>query len=168
MSDPYVGEIRLFAGNFAPFGWAWCDGSLFSCVEFSSLFHLVGTTYGGDGLATFGVPDLRGRVPIHQGAGHAMAEAGGAETVTLTTPQLATHSHPLAATTNLGTRSSPLDGVLAQTPSVKLYRTTTTPTAPLAPNSVEAVGGSKPHPNVQPVLPLGFIIALNGVFPTRD
>src|SRR3954463_12980605 len=111
MAQPYVGEIRMFAGNFAPAGWMFCEGQLLPISENETLFQLIGTTYGGDGQSTFGLPDLRGRVPIHQGNGFILAEPGGVETVTLTVNQIPAHSHPLVATTNPATALSPSDTV---------------------------------------------------------
>ena len=107
MAQPYVGEIRMFAGNFAPAGWMFCEGQLLPISEYETLFNLIGTTYGGDGQSTFALPDLRGRVPMHFGNGFTLAETGGVETVTLTVPQIPAHSHPLLASTNFTTTASP-------------------------------------------------------------
>ncbi len=111
MSSPYVGEIRIFAGNFAPYGWMFCDGSLLSIPEYETLFNLIGTTYGGDGQSTFALPDLRGRLPLHFGNGFTLAETGGVETVTLTVSQIPAHSHALLATTNPAAGTAPSGNV---------------------------------------------------------
>src|SRR6266446_8367820 len=113
MSSPFVGEIRMFAGNFAPQGWMFCEGQLLAISENETLFNLIGTTYGGDGQNTFALPDLRGRLPIHQGNGFTLAETGGAETVTLTTQQIPTHSHVPLCSPNAGSQASPANGVWA-------------------------------------------------------
>src|SRR6478672_8078884 len=107
MAQPYVGEIRMFAGNFAPAGWMFCEGQLLPISEYETLFNLIGTTYGGDGQSTFALPDLRGRIPMHPGNGHVQGERAGAETVTLTTSQIPVHNHALLATSAVGTQSSP-------------------------------------------------------------
>src|SRR4051812_12106750 len=112
MAQPYVGEIRMFAGNFAPAGWMFCEGQLLPISEYETLFNLIGTTYGGDGQSTFALPDLRGRVPLHQGGGFTLAETGGAEEITLTVSQVPAHSHAFLASTNTGTGTAPLGNVL--------------------------------------------------------
>src|ERR1700760_3508762 len=111
MAQPYVGEIRMFAGNFAPAGWMFCDGALLPISEFETLFNLIGTTFGGDGQSTFALPDLRGRIPIHQGNGFPLAESGGAETVTLTVQQIPAHAHALLGSTNTASSNSPTSNV---------------------------------------------------------
>src|SRR3954464_12237270 len=115
MAQPYVGEIRMFAGNFAPAGWMFCEGQLLPISENETLFQLIGTTYGGDGQSSFGLPDLRGRIPIHQGNGFILAETGGAEEITLTVQQIAAHSHPFLATNNAATAVNPQGNLLATT-----------------------------------------------------
>jgi microcystin-dependent protein len=165
MAQPYVGEIRMFAGNFAPAGWMFCEGELLPISEYETLFQLIGTTYGGDGQSTFALPDLRGRVPLHQGNGFTLAEAGGAEEITLTVPQIAAHSHPLLATTSVGTAASPLGGVLASAGSANVYRQGPGAVA-LSNQTVGPVGGSQPHANFQPYLCVDFIISLFGIFPS--
>jgi microcystin-dependent protein len=166
---PYVGEIRIFAGNFAPAGWMFCDGSVISISEYETLFNLIGTTYGGDGQNTFAMPDLRGRLPIHQGTGPGLStltigETGGLEQVTLTIPQIPAHSHPLLASADIPTGSSPDNSVTGQA-AAKFYRAGT---AALAMNaaSVTSVGGSQPHNNMQPYLCVSFIISLYGIYPS--
>jgi microcystin-dependent protein len=163
MSNPYVGEIRMFAGNFAPAGWMFCEGQLLPISEYETLFNLIGTTYGGDGQSTFQLPDLRGRLPIHQGNGFTMAQTGGVETVTLTTTQIPSHSHPVLATTNSNTASLPGGNFLAAGPDI--YDQNKPGTTTMAP-VISSVGGSQPHDNFQPYLCVDFIISLFGVFPS--
>jgi microcystin-dependent protein len=167
VAQPYVGEIRMFGGNFAPAGWQFCDGSLLPISENETLFQLIGTTYGGDGESTFAVPDLRGRVPIHQGSGFILAETGGVETVTLTVNQIPAHNHPYLATLSLSSATTPQGNVLAQTNVAGVQTFFPAPgTQPLAANSVAPVGGSQPHENMQPYLCVSFIISLFGIFPS--
>lgn len=165
MAQPYVGEIRMFAGNFAPAGWMFCDGSLLPISEYETLFQLIGTTYGGDGQSTFALPDLRGRLPIHQGNGMALAENGGAEQITLTVQQIPGHSHPLLASANNASTTSAGGNMLAQTPSYTPY-IAMNPNSPLSANSIGPAGGSQPHTNFQPYLCVSFIISLFGIFPS--
>ncbi len=168
MAQPYVGEIRMFAGNFAPAGWQFCEGQLLPISENETLFQLIGTTYGGDGESTFALPDLRGRLPIHQGNGFILAETGGAEEITLTVPQIPAHSHPLLATTQPGLAPTPGGGgILAREGSgnVPLY-TRESPTVPLRAGTFSTIGGSQPHTNFQPYLCVDFIISLYGIFPS--
>jgi len=166
MAQPYVGEIRMFAGNFAPAGWMFCEGQLLPISENEILFQLIGTTYGGDGQSTFALPDLRGRIPLHQGNGFTLAETGGAEEITLTVSQIPAHSHPMLASSATASQTTPATTVLA-TPTVPdVYRIFANPAA-LAPASIGAVGGSQPHTNFQPYLCIDFIISLFGIFPTQ-
>ena len=165
MAQPYVGEIRMFAGNFAPAGWMFCDGQLLPISENETLFQLIGTTYGGDGQSTFALPDLRGRVPIHSGNGFVLAEQGGAEEVTLTVQQIPAHSHPLIGSSSTGSTSIPENGFLAKSTSNTPY-TPFPPDRNLRPNSISAAGGSQPHTNFQPYLCISFIISLFGIFPS--
>jgi microcystin-dependent protein len=166
MANPYLGEIRLFAGNFAPAGWAFCDGRPLPISENDALFTLIGTTYGGDGQETFNLPDLRSRVPLHIGNGVILGETGGVESVTLTVQQTPTHSHPLLGSTALGSSTTPQNAVLAQDniAGADLY-IEDTPTASMATTAITPVGGSQPHENLQPYLVINYIIALFGVFP---
>jgi microcystin-dependent protein len=168
VAQPYVGEIRMFAGNFAPAGWMFCEGQLLPISENETLFQLIGTTYGGDGESTFALPDLRGRLPIHQGNGFILAETGGAETITLTTQQIPVHAHPLLGSNDVATGTAPADAVLAATTSatVSAYGTDA-PAATLHPNSVTPAGGSQPHTNFQPYLCVDYIISLFGIFPSE-
>ncbi len=168
MAQPYVGEIRMFAGNFAPAGWMFCEGQLLPISEYETLFNLIGTTYGGDGQSTFALPDLRGRLPIHMGNGFTLAETGGVETVTLTVSQMPAHSHPLLGTTNLASTTAVTNDVpaVASVVNVSAYGTDN-PTTPVSPNSVTSTGGSQPHNNFQPYLCVDFIISLFGIFPSQ-
>jgi len=166
MAQPYVGEIRIFAGNFAPAGWMFCEGQLLPISEYETLFNLIGTTYGGDGQATFALPDLRGRLPMHQGNGFTLAETGGAEEVTITVNTMPSHPHAFLATTNSASATSPtgLVGAITQASTITPYG----PSSPisLAPSGIGSVGGSQPHTNFQPYLCLDFIISLFGIFPS--
>ncbi len=165
MAQPYVGEIRMFAGNFAPAGWMFCAGQLLPISENETLFQLIGTTYGGDGQSTFALPDLRGRIPLHFGNGFVLAETGGAEQVTVTSSQMPSHSHPLPASAGLATDTTPAGKVPAQTSTFDFYQSNP-PSAPMAATSIGAVGGSQPHENMQPYLCISFIISLFGIFPS--
>jgi microcystin-dependent protein len=166
MAQPYVGEIRIFAGNFAPKGWMFCEGQLLPISENETLFQLIGTTYGGDGQATFQLPDLRGRIPLHQGSGFVLAEQGGVENVTLTTSQIPVHTHPLIASTNNASTANAQGNILAQIPSYTPYITGFTPNSPLNVGSVGSDGGSQPHNNFQPYQCLNYIMSLFGIFPS--
>jgi microcystin-dependent protein len=168
MAQPYVGEIRIFAGNFAPAGWAFCEGQLLPISENETLFNLIGTTYGGDGQSTFGLPDLRGRIPLHFGNGFILAETGGVETVTLTVQQIPAHSHPMLSAQTAATTSDPNNALLAIAPLATTFPYgTDAPLTPLAPKAVSPVGGSQPHNNFQPYLCVDFIISLFGIFPSQ-
>jgi microcystin-dependent protein len=165
-----IGEIRLFAGNFAPAGWAFCEGQLLAIAEHDTLFNLIGTTFGGDGEQSFALPDLRGRVPIHQGQGAGLAsrvlgENGGVEAVTLTTQQLPVHTHPLLASTDPATDSSPAGSVFGGDVAIDLYGFAAG-LLPMSNQGLAPVGGSQPHENMQPFLCIHFIIALVGVYPS--
>ena len=165
MSQPYVGEIRVFAGNFAPVGWLFCDGQLLPIDQYDVLFNLIGTTYGGDGQTTFALPDLQSRIPIHQGNGYGLAQTGGAEQVTLTVNQIPAHSHaPLATSTGAST-ANPANANFANWPDSPFA--TTPPATPMAPDTLGAQGGSQPHDNMPPYLGVNFIISLFGVFPSQ-
>jgi microcystin-dependent protein len=166
MSQPYVGEIRMFGGNFAPVGWMFCEGQILPISGNETLFNLIGTTYGGDGQQTFALPDLRGRVPVHQGAGHAMGELGGVEQVTLTAQQLPIHTHPQLANSGLAAQNSPAGNVLAQSVTTDVYVPGNS-LVPLSAAAVTPVGGSQPHSNMQPYAVVSFIISLFGIFPTQ-
>lgn len=165
MAQPYVGEIRMFAGNFAPAGWMFCEGQLLPISENETLFVLIGTTYGGDGQSTFALPDLRGRIPIHQGNGFILAETGGAEEITLTVSQVPAHSHPMVASTSAGDQISPVGNLPAQSFNVTPY-INDAPTGSMNAAAIGPTGGSQPHANFQPYLCLSFIISLFGIFPS--
>jgi|SRR5688572_29624913 len=166
MAQPYVGEIRMFAGNFAPAGWMFCEGQLLPISENETLFQLIGTTYGGDGESTFALPDLRGRLPLHQGNGFILAETGGAEEITLTVQQIPAHSHPLLVTAGSGNSTAPAGSVLAQTDGTIQPYISDSPNLNLNPAAIGPVGGSQPHTNFQPYLCVDFIISLFGIFPS--
>lgn len=164
MGQPFIGEVRLFAGNFAPRGWAFCDGSLQSIAENDTLFALIGTTYGGDGQNTFGLPDLRGRVPVHQGGGYVIGQQAGSETVTLSSTQMPAHTHVLKASTFDGRVGLPDNAVLAA-PPVNSYGAGV-PTVPMAVTGVGPAGGAQPHENMAPFTAVSYIISLFGIFPS--
>ncbi|MBZ0089760.1 MAG: tail fiber protein [Thermoanaerobaculia bacterium] len=165
MAQPYVGELRMFAGNFAPAGWMFCEGQLLPISENETLFQLIGTTYGGDGESTFALPDLRGRLPLHQGNGFILAETGGTEEITLTVNQIPAHTHPMLASQNVAQDASPQNKVTGQSGAALIY-IQDSPDANLGPQAVTSVGGSQPHNNFQPYLCVNFIISLFGIFPS--
>ena len=174
MGQPYIGEIRMFAGNFAPAGWAFCDGQLMPISENDALFNLIGTTYGGDGQETFALPNLQSRVPIHQGSNgtsnYVLAETGGVEQVTLTSNQIPIHNHPFLATST-GQLASPANAfpAVASGPGLDLAGVYALPdTAVSMSVSVTPMGGSQPHDNMIPFLVINFIISLFGIFPTPN
>ena len=173
--DQYLGEIRMFGGNFAPIGWALCNGQTLSISENEALYSLIGTTYGGDGVQTFMLPDLRGRAPLHQGQGlgltnRVLGQQVGTETVTLTTQQIAAHSHGFTAFNSYGSNPSPAQGFLAKSTDAQFngtpnYSATTDGVMNAA--SVTSSGGSQPHENIQPTLAINYIIATFGMYPTQ-
>ena len=165
MAQPYVGEIRMFAGNFPPAGWMFCEGQLLPISENETLFQLLGTTYGGDGQSTFALPNLSGRLPLHQGNGFTLAETGGAEEITLTVSQIPAHSHPLLAAGAIGNDPNPAGQLLSESSVASLYNTAAANSA-MAPSSVTPVGGRQPHTNFQPYLCVDFIISLFGLYPS--
>ena len=175
MSQPYVGQIIIFGGNFAPVGWMFCAGQLLPISENETLFNLIGTTYGGDGQQNFALPDLRGRAPVHQGQGvsnYTIGQNGGVEAVTLTTQQIPTHNHLVQVATSPGNSASPNNTILANEStsqaSVFCYGTFGAATqSTLAPATLSPSGGSQPHENRQPFLVLNYIISLFGVFPSQ-
>jgi len=167
VSSPFIGEIRMFGGNFAPQGWAFCDGSLLPISENDALFNLIGTTYGGDGQSTFALPNLSSSVPVHVGPGFALGQAGGEETVTLTTNQIPAHSHVPQASSNPGTQSGPANGLwAASSPSLNEY-SAAAPGLAMNPVTVGQAGGSQPHDNMLPFLGVNFILSLFGIFPSQ-
>jgi microcystin-dependent protein len=175
--EAFIGEIRMFGGNFAPRGWALCDGQLLPISQYTALFSLLGTTYGGDGRTTFALPDLRGRVPIHAGHGpglsdYRLGQTGGQETVTLTTQQIPAHSHTAsvsqAADSSVGTSDKPENMLPARNAaSTPQYGTTANVNMSGASVSVGNTGGNLPHENMQPYVTVNYIIALEGIFPSR-
>jgi microcystin-dependent protein len=179
MAEPFIGEIRLFGGNFAPVNWAFCNGTLLSIAQFQVLFALIGTTYGGDGQSNFALPDLRSRVPVHQGTGggatYVIGQAGGAETVTLLSTQLPSHSHQVAAAGG-GTANIPAGSVILSnqtepsggTPAPAYAAPNAATLTPLAPQTIANNAGGQPHDNMQPFLTLNYIIALAGIFPSQS
>jgi microcystin-dependent protein len=154
----------MFAGNFAPAGWEFCEGQLLPISENEVLFTIIGTTYGGDGQETFALPNLQGRAPMHQGSGVQVGETGGVESVTLTVQQIPAHNHALLGSTTNGNTTSPTNALLANSTVVTPYAVET-PDAQMATNAISAIGGSQPHENMQPYLCINFIISLFGLFP---
>ena len=172
MSEPFVGEIRMFAGNFAPRGWALCDGQLLAVSQNDALFSLLGTIYGGDGRTTFGLPDLRGRIPIHAGTGPGLSERrlgskAGSERVTPTASQLPSHAHVQRGTSDGAETTDPTGALYARLGTELLYRTDGT-IAQMAAGSVGNVGGNGQHDNLMPFLCINFIISLFGIYPSRQ
>ena len=172
MPEPYIGEIRMFAGNFAPAGWAFCEGQLIPISENDTLFTLIGTTYGGDGQNTFALPNLQSRVPIHAGTGpdgttYQLAEMAGTEQETLTAQQIPNHTHPLTATSATASSVNPGSNTWAKSTAVDLY-INEDPVQAMNNQSISPAGGSQPHENTQPFLCINFIISLFGVFPTQS
>lgn len=165
MSDPYVGEIRMFGGNFAPNGWQFCQGQLMSISDYDTLFNLIGTTYGGDGQNTFGLPNLASRIPLHQSSGYPLGATGGAESVTLLTQQLPSHSHPALANST-GTTNSPTNAVWASGTTTEY--STAAPTATMSPAALSVAGGGQPHDNMPPYLAINFIISMYGIYPSQS
>jgi microcystin-dependent protein len=171
MADPFVAEIRIFPFNFAPKGWAWCDGQLMPLSQNTALFSLLGTTYGGDGKSTFALPDLQGRAPMHPGQGpglslHDLGESSGSETVTLLESEIPAHSHGVSASFADGTSQTPSGEKLAGGVAIGQYAAPG-PLTQLSPNALATTGSSLPHNNMQPYLTFYFNIALQGVFPPR-
>ncbi len=176
MSEPFIGEIRMFGGNFAPVGWALCDGRLLSISQYQALFAILGTTFGGNGQTTFAVPDLRGRVPMNWGQGpglspRTLGEISGSENVTLLSTQMPAHSHSLHASGAQGDQFSPegnVSALLVNSSGQPENAYSAVPNTSMAPQAIGAAGGSQPHQNMQPYLCVSFIIALEGIFPSRS
>lgn len=174
MSEPFIAEIRIFAGNFAPRGWAFCDGQLLPVSQNTALFSLIGTTYGGDGRTTTALPDLQGRAPMQPGRGpgltaRRLGERGGVETVTLTEAQMPNHSHTLRAAADVGDLNAPAPTrSLARSGGGFLYQQDAGNPVALSPAASHSNGGSQPHDNMQPYLTMNFIIALQGLYPSRS
>ena len=168
MSQPFVGEIRMFGGNFAPVGWMICQGQTLSISEFEVLFTLIGTTYGGNGQTTFNLPNLQSRLPVHQGSGFVIGQAAGTETVTLTVSQIPAHSHVLQAQSAAGNVSSP-SGADWSSSALDEFSTAAPSSADaMAPNALGNTGGSQPHDNMSPFLVVNFIISLFGIYPSQN
>ena len=166
MSSPFIGEIRMFGGNFAPVGWAFCNGALMDISQNDALFNLIGTTYGGDGQSTFALPNLQSRVPVHVGPGFALGQAAGAEAVTLTTSQIPAHAHVPQAFSATGNQSGPGNGVWASSSPATDYGDTA-PSVNMDPAAMGSAGGSQPHDNMVPFLVINFILSLFGIFPSQ-
>src|SRR5229473_3395711 len=166
MSSPFIGEIRMFAGNFAPQGWAFCNGALMAIDQNTALFQLIGTTYGGDGQTTFALPNLQSRVPIHVGPGFVQGQTGGTETVTLIVNQIPSHSHVPQAQSAAGTAASPSNAVWANS-SLGQFDNANPPDSPMDPGALASSGGSQPHDNMVPFLGVNFILSLFGIFPSQ-
>jgi microcystin-dependent protein len=169
--DSYLGEIKLLPWNWAPRGWMLCQGQLLPINQYTALFSLLGTTYGGNGTTNFALPDLRGRAPNHQGtfqgSPYVMGEIGGSETVTLITSQLPAHQHALMAETTPGTDAKPINNLFAEAP-VARYASDASNTVTMNPASIQPIGGSQPHNNMQPYLVLSYCICTSGIFPSRN
>jgi microcystin-dependent protein len=171
VGSPYIGEIRMFAGNFAPNGWAFCNGQPMPISENEALFNLIGTTYGGDGQTTFNLPDLQSRLPIHQGSGSgttwAIGQSGGEESVTLTVAQTPGHTHTALASTDVaGTTQNQGNVPASLSAGTNNAYGVLTPLTNLDPSTLAAVGGGQPHDNMHPFLCINFIISLFGIFPS--
>ena len=167
MSECFIGEIRMFSGNYAPSGWLMCNGQLLGISDNEVLFTLIGTTYGGNGQTTFALPDLRGRVPIHKNPSHPMGQQAGTESVTLLPSQLPAHSHGAAAQSANGTAASPASGVWAGT-AVNNYSSVTTGLVSMSPSCISPTGNTLPHENMMPFMAISFIIATVGIFPSQS
>jgi microcystin-dependent protein len=175
MADPFVAEIRIFPFNFAPKGWAWCNGQLLPISQNTALFSLLGTTYGGNGTSNFALPNLQGSAPMHPGQGpglslHDLGETGGSQTVSLLESEIPSHSHSVMASTSPGNRTAPAGNSFARTVSGAtpyIAGSPTPPLVPMSPNALVPAGGDQPHNNMQPYLTFYFNIALQGVFPQR-
>ncbi|MEO6685718.1 MAG: tail fiber protein [Dyadobacter sp.] len=168
MAQPYVGEIRMFGGYYAPTGWSFCDGQLLSISDNETLYQLIGTTYGGDGQSTFCLPDMRGRLPLHQGNGFVLSQMAGTEQVTLASGQIPAHSHPMMASTNGANSAQPQNSVIGNSSSIKMFMGDQPSGAIMSPFSIRPTGGSKSHNNLQPYLCVNFIISHFGIFPSQQ
>jgi microcystin-dependent protein len=170
MAQPFIGEIRMFGGNFAPQGWQFCNGQLVAITDNEALFNLIGTTYGGDGQQTFALPNLQGRVPVHQGTGgggaYVLGQNGGLENVTLNANEIPQHTHTASANASEGTQTSPLGNVWAGSTN-NPYAAPATINTQMAANALGFAGGGQPHDNMIPYLAVSFIISLFGIFPSQ-
>ena len=167
MSSPFIGEIRMFGGNFAPVNWAFCNGALIPISQNDALFNLIGTTYGGDGQTTFALPNLQSRVPVHVGTNYVLGQTGGVETVQLTTNQIPAHSHPIAAENNVSTttNTTPINTLYGNANATTIYSLHTGGLQTMMTTGSD--GGSQAHTNLQPLLAINFIISLFGIFPSQ-
>jgi microcystin-dependent protein len=170
VSEPYIGEIRMFSFNFPPRGWAQCNGALLAIAQNQALFSLLGTTYGGNGQTTFALPDLQGRAPVHRANNgtYTQGEKSGVEAVTITSGTMATHTHILLATTTVGDKKVPQGALAASSTPANFYYSAPTNPVQINPGSIGSVGGSQAHPNMQPYLVINYCIALQGIFPSRN
>ncbi|MGN7168404.1 phage tail protein [Paenibacillus cellulositrophicus] len=173
MSEAYTGEIRLFAGNYAPTNWAFCNGQILSISEYEILYSLIGTIYGGDGTTTFALPDFRGRIVLNQGrsttgTNYVLSQTGGTETVTLTASQLPAHTHGVNVSSDLGTDGDPTNSFWAQSPISQYSNSEQSPASRMNAGNITSNGGNQPHANMMPTLAISYIICLNGLYPTRD
>lgn len=166
MSSPYIGEIRIFAGNFAPVGWLLCQGQVLSISENEALFSLIGTTYGGDGQSTFALPNLSSRIPLHVGSGYQLGQQGGVEQVTLTSPQLPVHNHVAQGSASAASNASPANALWASG-TYNAY-SDQPPDAAMAQSALASSGGNQPHENMPPFVAINFIIATEGIFPSQN
>lgn len=167
MADPFVGEIKMFGGNFAIQNYAFCNGALMAIADNDVLYSLIGTTYGGDGQTTFGLPDLRGRIPVHQSSNFPMGQSAGTESVTLTQQQLPAHNHPVIANSNGGTSGNPQNNIVAGSTTTQPYSQGAISNQ-LGNQSITPTGGSQPHDNMMPYLCINFIISLYGIYPSQS
>jgi microcystin-dependent protein len=167
MAEPFLSEIRLFSFNFAPRGWALCNGQLLPINQNQALFSLLGTTYGGDGRVTFALPDLRARLPIHTGNGHTLGERGGEQAHTLLLAEMPAHTHAAQASASAGTQNVPANNMVLSQRAAEIYRAPSS-LAPMVVGTLTSVGGSQTHLNMQPFLALNFCIALQGIFPSQN
>jgi len=170
MADPYIGEIRMFGGNFAPLNWMLCQGQLLPISEYTTLYNLIGTTYGGDGVTTFGLPNLACRIPVHQGTGgggtYVLGQLAGVENVSLSVNQIPSHTHAQTCSSLAATVGTPV-GMVAALATTNLFSKQNPPTVGMAPQALTTAGGSVPHPNLQPFVVVNFIIALFGIYPPQ-
>jgi len=172
MGEPFIGEIRMFGGSFAPAGWAFCDGQTIAISQNDALFNLIGTTYGGDGQQTFNLPDFQGRIPVHQGTNagitYQIGEKAGTESVTLTTQQIPIHSHAPVCSNDNGTQATPANNIWAGCAQQVYVSANLGIAAAMNAQIVQGAGGSQPHDNMAPFLVISFIISLFGVFPSQN
>lgn len=173
MDNPFVGTIIMFGGNYAPYNWAFCDGTLYSIAEYEALYSLIGTTYGGDGQTTFAVPDLRGRIPMSQGqapglSNYVLGQKAGTENVTLLSVNLPPHSHTVIGNSGAATVSTAANGFLAAQPQLQEYNPGASANAVMSSASVSASTGGTPHDNIMPTLAVNYVIAMNGIYPQQN